>query len=124
MIPTKRSNDDNTIHMRPQTFLPRRTLLSLHPPPVKKCLTQGSPCILPTTAPLSHLDLRELATLLERSGHGDLVSLETWSRDAGAYYCNDQFYRTLHAIRMDAHALSPGNGIISLVPVNISPRQQ
>eukprot|EP00904_Undaria_pinnatifida_P010134 jgi/Undpi1/6250/HiC_scaffold_20.g08734.m1 len=60
---------------------------------------QGSPCVLPTTAPLSILDLQGLAALLESSGRGDLVSLETWSRDAGAYYCNDQFYRTLRAIR-------------------------
>lgn len=111
----------DTINMRPQTFLPKRTLLS-HPFPGAQT-PQGSPCILPTTAPLSHLDLGELAALLERSGHGDLVSLETWSRDAGAYYCNEQFYRTLHAIREDAHAVNPSNGIISLVPVNISPRR-
>ncbi|CAM9421560.1 unnamed protein product, partial [Hapterophycus canaliculatus] len=59
----------------------------------------GSPCILPTTAPVSFLDLRDLAALLEDCGHADLVSMETWSRDAGAYYCNEMFYRTLHAIR-------------------------
>ncbi|CAM9561316.1 unnamed protein product [Scytosiphon promiscuus] len=60
---------------------------------------EGSPCILPTTAPVSFLDLRDLAALLEDCGHADLVSMETWSRDAGAYYCNEMFYRTLHAIR-------------------------
>lgn len=121
MIVTKRSNHD-TINMRPQTFFLGEHLLS-HPFRGAKT-PQGSPCILPTTAPLSHLSLGELAALLERSGHGDLVSLETWSRDAGAYYCNDQFYRTLHAIREGAHATSLSNGIISLVPVNISPRRQ
>ncbi|CAN0405521.1 unnamed protein product, partial [Ectocarpus sp. 13 AM-2016] len=59
----------------------------------------GSPCILPTTAPVSFLDLGDLAELLQDGGHADLVTLETWSRDAGAYYCNEMFYRTLHAIR-------------------------
>lgn len=63
--------------------------------------TQGTPCVLPTTAPVSYLDLHDLTALLDSSGHGDLVSLETWSRDAGAYYCNEQFYRTLHAIRAE-----------------------
>lgn len=72
---------------------------------------KGGPCVLPTTAPLSYLDLQDLAALLETSGHSDLVSLETWSRDAGTYYCNDQFYSTLNAVRAGSDAGS------SLIPV-------
>lgn len=77
-------------------------------------LWQGSPCVLPTTAPLSYLDMQGLAALLEHSGHDNLVSLETWSRDAGVYYCNEQFYRTLHAIRVAARMLDG----FSMIPVS------
>lgn len=67
--------------------------------------------MLPTTAPLSYFTLTDLSALLEASGHGDLVTLETWSRDAGTYYCNDQFYSTLNAVRLGSDAGS------SLIPV-------
>lgn len=72
---------------------------------------KGGPCVLPTTAPLSYFTLTDLSALLEASGHGDLVTLETWSRDAGTYYCNDQFYSTLNAVRLGSDAGS------SLIPV-------
>lgn len=74
---------------------------------------QDAPCVLPTTAPLSYLNLDDLTALLKASGNGDLVSLQTWSRDAGSYYCNDQFFRTLHAIRSGTPAGS------SLLPVSL-----
>jgi len=73
---------------------------------------QGSPCILPTTAPVSYLDLGDIAALLEDGGHADLVSLETWSRDAGAYYCNEMFYRTLHAVRKLGTPSEDGSSLI------------
>lgn len=61
---------------------------------------------------MSYLDLRDLAALLEDGGHADLVSLETWSRDAGAYYCNEMFYRTLHAIRELGAPAEDGSSLI------------
>eukprot|EP00903_Cladosiphon_okamuranus_P011624 g10933.t1 len=80
---------------------------------------QGAPCILPTTAPLSYLDLRDLAALLEDGGHADLVSLETWSRDAGAYYCNEMFFRTLHAIRELGAPSEDGSSLIPAMFVHL-----
>lgn len=80
--------------------------------PVRSTPRQGAPCILPTTAPVSYLDLRDLTALLEDVGHADLVSLETWSRDAGAYYCNEMFYRTLHAIRELGAPSEDGSSLI------------
>lgn len=68
---------------------------------------------------MSFLDLGDLAELLQDGGHADLVSLETWSRDAGAYYCNEMFYRTLHAIRelgtpsVDGSSLIPASFFFS-----------
>lgn len=61
---------------------------------------------------MSYLDLRDLAALLEVGGHADLVALETWSRDAGAYYCNEMFYRTLHAIRELGAPSEDGSSLI------------
>ncbi|CAN0201610.1 unnamed protein product [Ectocarpus fasciculatus] len=80
---------------------------------------EGSPCILPTTAPVSFLDLRDLTELLQDGGHADLVSLETWSRDAGAYYCNEMFYRTLHAIRELGTPSVDGSSLIPAMFVHL-----
>eukprot|EP00752_Nemacystus_decipiens_P010489 g9345.t1 len=80
---------------------------------------QGAPCVLPTTAPVSYLDLRDLAALLADGGHADLVSLETWSRDAGAYYCNEMFYRTLYAIRDLGAPSEDGSALIPAMFVHL-----
>lgn len=34
--------------------------------------------------------------------------LELWSRDAGKYYCNEMYYRTLEYIRTEAVSASTG----------------
>lgn len=44
-------------------------------------------CLLPTTAPLNRINFSTQRSKLE------------WSRDAGAYYCNEIYYRTLLAVR-------------------------
>ncbi|CAM9521775.1 unnamed protein product [Discosporangium mesarthrocarpum] len=75
---------------------------------------KDAPCVLPTTAPVSYLDLMGMAELLSQNGLTDLVSRETWSRDAGAYYCNDIFFRTLHTVRGQE---SPWGGSQYMVPV-------
>ncbi|CAM9677914.1 unnamed protein product [Chrysoparadoxa australica] len=63
-------------------------------------IAEEAPCILPTTAPLASLDLKEIKTLIKlNGGGGGAVHDETWSRDAGTFYCNEIFFRTLHAIR-------------------------
>ncbi|CAM9210698.1 unnamed protein product [Ectocarpus sp. 8 AP-2014] len=82
-------------------------------------IREGSPCILPTTAPVSFLDLHDLAELLQDGGHADLVTLETWSRDAGAYYCNEMFYRTLHAIRELGTPSVDGSSLIPAMFVHL-----
>ncbi|CAM9096105.1 unnamed protein product [Phaeothamnion confervicola] len=43
-----------------------------------------------------------ISELLTEHGLGDMVGLQTWSRDAGSFYCNDAYYRTLHAVRSAA----------------------
>ena len=71
---------------------------------------------------MSYLDLRDLAALLEDGGHADLVSLETWSRDAGAYYCNEMFFRTLHAIRELGAPSEDGSSLIPASSVRVCVR--
>ncbi|KAL1522350.1 hypothetical protein AB1Y20_017342 [Prymnesium parvum] len=51
-----------------------------------------APCLLATTAPLDRIDLP-----LPMSPDYP-QPLELWSRDAGTYYCNEIFYRTLLAV--------------------------
>eukprot|EP00967_Tisochrysis_lutea_P112266 scaffold177158_cov27-Tisochrysis_lutea.AAC.1 len=50
-----------------------------------------APCLLATTAPLEVLSLP-----LE---HGKYAAQEIWSRDPGTFYCNEVYFRTLHAVR-------------------------
>ena len=45
----------------------------------------SGPCLLATTAPLNEIQ--------------GFTASDTWSRDTGAYYCNEIYYRTLWAIR-------------------------
>eukprot|EP00457_Paulinella_chromatophora_P002544 gb/GEZN01002549.1/.p1 GENE.gb/GEZN01002549.1/~~gb/GEZN01002549.1/.p1 ORF type:complete len:418 (-),score=73.95 gb/GEZN01002549.1/:1127-2380(-) len=52
-------------------------------------INADAPCLLATTADLSAFSLEQ---------HG-LSPEEYWSRDAGTFFCNEVFYRTLHAVR-------------------------
>jgi len=56
-----------------------------------------APPILPTTVDLGKLALDPT----QATG-------EIWSRDAGHYYCNEIFYRSLHAVRRAAAAAGVG----------------
>ena len=79
--------------------------------PCNKSLTNGSytdiieggPCLLATTAPLSELTLEDdVAAALAphwRWAAAEAGIEEMWSRDAGTFYCNEVYYRSLHAVR-------------------------
>lgn len=51
-------------------------------------IAPGAPCLLATTAPLEVMALDD----------GDR-GLELWSRDAGTFFCNEIYYRSLRAVR-------------------------
>ena len=78
------------------------------------------PTILPTTLDLGNLRLpRALLSALANSSSGSPGgALELWSRDAGDYYCNEIFYRTLWAVRVASGSRRPREGSRSgLLPV-------
>ena len=54
-------------------------------------IVDGGPCLLATTMPLDHLSLDANSSLGSPG--------EFWSRDAGTYYCNEIYYRSLYAVR-------------------------
>lgn len=54
---------------------------------------QDGPCLEATTAPLDRIVLRSLFANETK---------EIWSRDPGAFYCNECYYRTLRAIRSNS----------------------
>ena len=56
-------------------------------------IIKGGDEILPTTLPLSKLNNAD--------------KLFSWSRDAGTYFCNEVYYRSLHKIRKSLHPLVP-----------------
>ena len=68
---------------------------------------EGAPCLLATTAPLDRLifplPTRPLTdsqpAAVDRSDSERDGPLELWSRDAGVFYCNEVYYRTLLAVR-------------------------
>ena len=62
---------------------------------------QGAPCLLATTAPLERLVLVD----------------EEWSTDAGVFFCNEAYFRTLAAVRGHAGAPPLLGARGTLVPV-------
>ena len=52
-----------------------------------------APCLLATTAPLDRLNLDD------DSNGSTYTPRELWSRDAGAFFCNEVYYRTLSEVR-------------------------
>ena len=54
--------------------------------------------LLPSTVDLGLLDLKNNLGLSQHV-HKVSSSREVWSRDAGTYYCNELYYRTLYAVR-------------------------
>eukprot|EP00123_Amoebidium_parasiticum_P006193 comp17208_c0_seq1/m.16154 comp17208_c0_seq1/g.16154 ORF comp17208_c0_seq1/g.16154 comp17208_c0_seq1/m.16154 type:complete len:216 (-) comp17208_c0_seq1:172-819(-) len=81
-------------------------------------LVPGKIEVLPTTADLSCMLVSEmvstvLADVIGQNAANEMID-ESWSRDAGTYYCNEVYFRTLHAVRLGAihPPRSPG-----LVPV-------
>ena len=51
----------------------------------------AAPCLLATTTPLDRI--------LMDDGPIPPTPVELWSRDAGSFFCNEAYYRTLHTIR-------------------------
>ena len=56
-------------------------------------IVKGGDAILPTTLPLSRLNNAD--------------RLFSWSRDAGQYFCNEVYYRSLYKIRKSSQPLVP-----------------
>lgn len=80
-------------------------------------LVDGGPTLLATTAPLESLSLEGL----RRSSKSRLVGnlTEVWSRDAGAYYCNEVYYQTLSAVR--GATRGEGGGMLPAIFVHCPP---
>lgn len=79
----------------------------------------SAPCLLASTAPLDLISLPPAVEAWSRDG----TVYEAWSRDAGTFFCNEQYFRTLLAIRSlrlapppprSRHKLPPPEG--SLLP--------
>lgn len=74
------------------------TTAAVHRTPYEDIFSDA-PCLLATTAPLNTIDLLgDAGGTGGSSGRGGGPS-ELWSRDAGTYYCNEIYFRTLWAIR-------------------------
>merc|ERR1712087_244669 len=58
----------------------------------RKAIDEDAPCLLATTAPLDRLAM----PLPARSKS---PPPELWSRDAGSFFCNEVYFRSLHAVR-------------------------
>jgi pyrrolidone-carboxylate peptidase len=84
-------------------------------------IVRGGPCVLPTTAGLQYLDLRSIELLLMTHGLAEVVSYETWSRDAGSFYCNEAYYRTLWQIRSRSPAMLVPALFVHLPPTELVP---
>ena len=69
-------------------------------------IVEGGPCLLATTLPLDRVSLVHLHPNAAR---------EYWSRDAGTYFCNEMYYRTLSVVR--SRDLRPARGSSHLLPV-------
>ena len=68
------------------------------------------PCLLATTAPLGRLSL-------PTDQHGyRWPKNEVWSRDAGSFFCNEVYFRSLSVIRSGIE-VAPGMATPSLLPV-------
>ena len=73
--------------------------------------------LLATTAPLDSLSLEGLRRSSKSRLLGNLT--EVWSRDAGAYYCNEVYYRTLSAVR--GAACGEGEAMLPAIFVHCPP---
>merc|ERR1711939_241006 len=76
---------------------------------------ETGPCLLASTAPLYMLELAIKRT-------SKRVPKELWSRDAGTFFCNEIYYRTLFSVR--ARDIGPRGQLVdaqtwthSLMPV-------
>lgn len=69
------------------------------------------PCLLATTAPLDRLEM----PLPSRMHHPHSHPLEMWSRDAGTFYCNEVFFRSLLVVR--ENMIRPRSHHAMLLPV-------
>uniref|UniRef100_A0A7S3EUW8 Pyroglutamyl-peptidase I n=1 Tax=Haptolina ericina TaxID=156174 RepID=A0A7S3EUW8_9EUKA len=93
-------------------------------------IDDGAACLLGTTAPLDRINLPLPAHLrdgglaiqtLSLQQEAPRLPLELWSRDAGTYYCNEVYFRTLNVIRRAGlrphyHPLSLASHGASLLP--------
>lgn len=69
----------------------------------------GAPHLLATTVNIGWLALnKDNFRVHKRAPAKHVEHLELWSRDAGKYYCNEMYYRTLEYIRTEAVSASTG----------------
>ena len=82
-------------------------------------IREAAPCLLATSAPLDRLVLPLSTPPLSRPSAlpPGTHARELWSRDAGAFFCNEVYFRTLDAVR--ERALSRPSAL--LLPVLFAP---
>ena len=85
-----------------------------------RAVDQDAPCLLATTAPLDALAL----PLLRSASGGEAAPAELWSRDAGTYYCNEVFFRSLRAVRsglVAPRSCRPGLRLLPVIFIHLPP---
>lgn len=81
-------------------------------------IRDDAPCLLATTAPLDRLSL-------PLSYYDALPPVkELWSRDAGAFFCNEIYFRTLDAVRDRFLRLGPSVPLLPVIFVHLPPVQR
>jgi len=68
----------------------------------------SGPDLLATTVNLGWLSVKRLATVSAPRQVSSSDAIEMWSRDAGTFYCNEVYYRTLEYIRSNLIASRTG----------------
>jgi len=74
---------------------------------------RSGPDLLATTVNLGWLSVKRLATVSAPRLVSSSDAVEMWSRDAGTFYCNEVYYRTLEYVRSNLIASRTG----ALLPV-------
>lgn len=69
---------------------------------------EGEQDLLPTTVNVGWLSLKNLVITGDLPRGRRSSEIELWSRDPGAYYCNEVYFRTLHFVRSTPLLASTG----------------
>ena len=76
----------------------------------------GDPFICPTTANLNRINLPHLFSYTNINAND---TKESWSRDAGSYYCNETYFRTCNTVRKEQIRGAYSNEMIPVMFVHL-----